>query len=70
MAAEGQPDRMVSDMEVQSSVTEFQHEGKKMHLLIFTDCLLNVYGNQTVDVSTVRRWVMCFRSADNISGHH
>jgi len=27
--------------------------------------LLNVYGNQKVDVSTVRQWVVCFSSADN-----
>ena len=28
-------------------------------------CLLNVYGDQTVDVSTVRQWVVCFYSSDS-----
>ena len=27
--------------------------------------LLNIYGEQTVDVSTVRWWVMCFSSGDS-----
>ena len=27
-------------------------------------CLLNVYGDQTVDVSTVRQWVARFNSGD------
>ena len=30
-------------------------------------CLLNIYGDQTVDVSTVRRWVVCFSSGDSDS---
>ena len=27
--------------------------------------LLNIYGNQTVGVSTVRLWVVCFSSDDS-----
>ena len=27
--------------------------------------LLNIYGNQTVGVSTVRLWVVCFSSGDS-----
>ena len=30
--------------------------------------ILNIYGDQTVDVSTVRWWVMCFSSDDTDSG--
>ena len=32
-------------------------------------CLLNIYGNQQVDVSAVRLWVVCFSSGDSDSGH-
>ena len=32
-------------------------------------CLLNVSGDQTVDVSTLRQWVVCFSSSDSNSGH-
>jgi hypothetical protein len=35
--------------------------GKKLHPLTFID----VYGDQTVDVSTVRRWVVRFSSVDS-----
>ena len=56
MAAEGQSDRIVSDMEVcieQSCVMEFLYEEK----VAFTDihwCLLSIYRDQTVDGSTVK----------------
>ena len=56
MAAEGQSDRMVSDMEVhmkQKCGTEFLHVEK----MAFTDIhqsLLNVYEDQTVGVITVK----------------
>ena len=30
-------------------------------------CLLNVYGNQTVDVNSIRQWVVCFSSGDSES---
>lgn len=56
MAAEGQYDKMVSDMQVrkkQRHRTEFLHTEKiaptDIHL-----CLLNVSGDETVNVSTVR----------------
>ena len=55
MAAEGQPDRMVSDMEVrmkQRCGTEFLHV-EKMSPIDIHQSLLNVYGDQTLNVSTV-----------------
>jgi len=65
MTAEGQSDKMASDMEVrvkQRCVTEFLH-AEKMAPNDIHQCLLNVYGDQTVDVSTVRWWVVCFSSS-------
>ena len=56
MAAEGQSDRMVSHMEVhmkQRCVNEFLHV-EKMAPTDIHQCLLDVYGDQTVDVNTVR----------------
>ena len=56
MAAEGQSDKMVSDMKVlmkQRGGTEFLH----VEMMTPTDIhqfLLNVYGEQTVDKNTVR----------------
>ena len=50
MAAEGQSDRMASDMEVRRCVTEFFHEEKIAPIDIHQH-LLNVYGDQTVYVS-------------------
>jgi len=58
---------MASDMEVrmkQRCVTEFLHAEKLAPNDIHRR-LLNVYGDQTVDVSTVRRWVACFSSGDS-----
>jgi hypothetical protein len=55
-ATEGQSDKMASDMEVrmkQRRVTEFLHAEKFAPSDIHRR-LLNVYGDQTVDVSTVR----------------
>jgi len=60
MAAEKRSDRMVSDMEVQMKqrcVTEFLHAEK----IAPTDIhghLQNVSRDQTLAVSTVRRWVV------------
>jgi len=34
---------------------------KKQHPL----CVLNAYGDQTVDVSAGREWVVCFSSGDS-----
>ena len=67
MTVEGQSDKMASDMEVrmkQRCVTEFLHAEKLAPNDIHRR-LLNVYGDQTVDVSTVRRWVACFSSGDS-----
>ena len=67
MTAEGQSDNMASDMEVrmkQRCVTEFLH-AKKIAPNDFHRRLLNAYGNQTVDVSTVRRWVARSSSGDS-----
>ena len=66
MTAEGQSDKMVSDMEVrmkQRCVIEFLHVEKNAPKDIHRR-VLNVYGDQTVDVSTVRRWVSRFSSGD------
>jgi hypothetical protein len=57
---------MASDMEVrmkQKSVTEFLL-AEKMAPIDIQQRLLNVYGDQTVDVSRVRRWVVSFSSGD------
>jgi len=64
MVAEGQSDRMVSDMEVkmkQRCGTEFLHAEKMVRTGIHW-CLLNIYGDQIVDVSTVRQWAVHFSS--------
>ena len=56
MAAEGQSDWMASDMEVpmeQRCVIEFLHEEKMASIDIHWR-LLNVFGDQTVDVSIVK----------------
>ena len=60
---------LVFDMEVpmeQGCRTEFLQEGKNgthWHL----SALLNIYGDQTVDVSTVGQWVVCFSSGSSDS---
>jgi len=67
MTAEGQSDKMTSDMEVhikQRCVIEFLYAEKIAPNGIHRH-LLNVYGDQTVDVSTARRWVACFSSGDS-----
>ena len=66
-AAERQSGRMASDMEAhmkQRCVTEFLHV-EKMAPTDIHQHLLNIYGDQTVDVSTVRQWVVCFSSGDS-----
>ena len=70
MAAEGQSDRMVSDMEVwmkQWGETEFLH-AEKMAPTDPDQCLLNIYGDWTVDVSTARWWVVRFSSSNSDCG--
>jgi hypothetical protein len=67
MAAEGQSGKMASDMEVrmkQRCVIEFLHAEKIAPNDVLRH-LLNVYGDQTVDVCTVRRWVVRFSSGDS-----
>jgi len=62
MAAEGQSDRMTSVMKVwvkKRCVTVFLH-AEKMAVIDIHQCFLNIYGDQTVDVSTVRWWVVRF----------
>ena len=64
MAGEGQSDKMVSIMEVcmkQRSGTEFLY-AEKMASTDIPRCLLNIHGDQTVHVSTVRQWVVHFSS--------
>jgi len=67
MTAEGQSYKMASDMEVhmkQRCVTEFLHAEKNAPNDIHRH-LLSVHGDQTVDVSTMRRWVARFSSGDS-----
>ena len=64
MAAEGQSDKMASDMGVlmkQRYVIEFLFM-EKMAPTDIHQCLLDVYRDQTMDVSTMRQWVMYFSS--------
>jgi hypothetical protein len=67
IAAEEQSRKMAFDMEVrmkQRCVTEFLHaKGKAPNDIQWH--LVNMYGDQTVDVSTVRRWVVCFSSGNS-----
>jgi len=67
VTAEGQSDKMASDMEVrmkQRCVIELLHAEKIAPIDIHRR-LLNVCGDQTVDVSTVRQWVARFSSGDS-----
>ena len=57
---------MASDVEVhikQKSVTEFLYAENSAPTGILW--LLNVFGDQTVGVSSVRLWVVCFSSGDS-----
>ena len=70
MAAEGQSDRMGSDMEVQTEqrcVIEFLHD-EKMAPTGIHQHLPSSYGDPTVDVSTVKWWVVCFSRGNSKSG--
>lgn len=69
LAAEGHSDKMASDVEVhmkQSCVTELFHE-ENMAPIDSHQYLLNVYGDQTVSVGTVKQWVLCFSSSGSDS---
>jgi len=67
MTAERQSDKMASDMEVrmkQRCVIEFLL-AEKIAPNDNHRRLLKVYGVQTVDVSTMRRWLVRFISGDS-----
>ena len=67
MRAESQSDNMASDMEVlmkQKCVIEFLY-AEKISRNDFHRRLLNLYGDQTADVSTVRPWVARFSIGDS-----
>ena len=67
MAAEGQSDRMVSDMGVcmkHRCVIEFLH-AEDMAPIDIHQCLLNSYVDQPVGVSTVKHWVVWFSSGSS-----
>jgi len=62
MAAEGHSDAMASDMEAdmeQRGVTDFLH-AENIEPTDIHQCLLNIYGVQTVSDSTVR-WCAVFQ---------
>ena len=66
MAPEGQHDKMASDVEVhlkQRCGTEFLCVEKISPTYVHQH-LLNFYGAQTLDVSTVRQWVVHLSSGD------
>jgi len=67
VAAEGQSNKMMSDMEgciKQRSVIEFLHV-EKMAPTDIHQCLLSIYRDQTVGVSTVRQCVVHFCHGDS-----
>ena len=67
MAAEGQSDKMASDMEKcmkQRCGSEFLH-AEKMALMDIHRHLLNTYGDQTADDRTTKQWVVCFSSSNS-----
>jgi len=71
MTAEWQSDKMAFDMEMhmkQRCGTELLHV-EKMALIEINSCLLNIYEDLTVDMSTVRQWVVCFSSDNNVMKH-
>ena len=69
MASEGQYDKMTSDMKVhmkQRCTVEFLH-AEKIALTDIHQCLLNIYGDQTMNANTVRQWTADFSSGQQIS---
>ena len=70
MAEEGQSDKMVSDIKVymkQRCVMEFLY-GEKIEPTDILQSLLNTYGDQTEDVSTVRQCILHFSCGKSESG--
>ena len=55
---------------MQSGETEFLHAEKKNGTHRHSLMLVNVYGDRTVDVSTVRQWVVHFSSGNINTGSH
>ena len=58
---------MASEMDLhmkQRHVIEFLHV-EKIAPIVVHQYLLNVYGDQTVDVSTVRQWILYFSIGDS-----
>ena len=67
MAAEWQSDKMVLDMEVyvkQMCITELIPV-EKIPPTDIHRCLLDVYKDQTVDVSSMKQWVVHFSSGNS-----
>ena len=63
----GQSDKITSDMEMHMKLrcrTEFLNV-EKMAPTDIHQCLLNVQGDQTVDVSSMRRWLVHSSSGDS-----
>ena len=70
MAAEGQSDNMESDMEVhmkQRCVIGFLYV-EKMEPIDIHWHFLNIYGDRTVYMRSVRQWAVCFSRDDSDSG--
>ena len=70
MAEEGQSDTTVSDVEEhmkQRYATKLLHVKKVVPTGIH-QCLQIICGDQTVNASTVRLWVVCLRSDDSANG--
>ena len=71
MVEEEHSDKMVSDMEAladEAKVWNWIPPCGKNVSLWHLSTLVNVYGDQTVDVSTVRGWEVCFSRGDSNSG--
>jgi len=67
MVEVGQSDQIKSDMEAclkQRCGVEFLH-AEKIAPTDVHECLLNISGDETVDLSTVRWWVVCFSSVNS-----
>ena len=67
MAAEGQSDKVTSDVEIhtkQRCVIEFLHV-ESFVPIDFNLCLLSTEGDQTVDVSTIRQRIVNFSTGDS-----
>ena len=69
MAAEEQSDKMASDMEAhmkERCIIKFLH-AEQIAPVDIHQCLLNIYGDQTVYFNTVKWWVLCLSSGNSDS---